>query len=1234
MKRKFSYLLIIFFLASKLPGQTVISGFVKDTTNNPISGASVYLSRTTIGTLTDGNGEFSFSIPQTGEFELTASCVGYKSGSMLINADSRKQNINFRLSLNLVSLGEVTVKSKDPNRQKNYVQFVKLFIGQTENSEQCKILNPEDLHLYKDPENNYIKGFSVKPLKIVNKALGYTILYDLYDFNYNLNTGFLRYSGSNYFQPLKGNAWNNKKWQKNRLKAFYGSRINLFRSITSDSLRQNDFQLFECRFDTAIKEFSIVKPLLVNDIRLSSTKVYSPIYYKDPVLIKYTDNHAELEGGLTGFTPRKYISSMVFSDTIKVYPYGYFDNPYAVTWGGTMADERIAEMIPYDFLKNSGRANPADTGSFDSIIEKYFANNQKNNCNDQLFVQTDRNMYKPGDTIHFQTYIRDRYTGFFESNSNSLYTILFNDKRAITDSSRFIIQNSVAPGWMVIPPTAEPGKYHLISFTDKMQNFDPENAFQTDLLVRKKESGALKIEIEFDRESYQPGDTIVAHIKISGNKGELLQSQKFQCKLLTDSYIIESKERVTGKNGETVLSFIIPDTISDRPRIQVITKLSETREPVSGDFLFPFADPFTEFRFLPEGGNLIEGVEQRIGFNSTNSHGKSLIIAGLLKDSNGRTLDTIKSGDFGPGIFTCTPQPGMYVELTGISGKVKKWSLPDPEKEGLSLSVRPVDKRSFYVEIQSGHYNNEKVYVAGTMSSNLIFSQELVLNKRQRIAFKTSQIPSGVVQITLFNKDLRPVAERLFYVNPDKHLKFNITTDKDYYNSGQETEVSVTAVDGDGMPVKGYFSFAAIDSLSGYNSEVLIPEIEYTYNYHPYLASNLPPRALIKGLENLKDEDIDLLFMVYGWSRYTWNFRQSVNTSPETSDYDVLKMKILYASKNNQADRKLDLISLEGPSIMHLTTDNKGEVTIPLDSLPEVTRSVTLMPNTENKKRVMGAMLSIPYNEKYFKSSRLFKLQPEIPPELYKTSPANYNYSLGDSVIEIPEVIIKGQARPERIYHDKYEEKYQYTWVMSLDYEQLWTAATFDDAVRRLTFADITPDAIYLRQKTSIFGSSIPAFIILDGMPLYYDGYLQVKNISPSQMTSLTILKSNDGFYQYGQVAAGGIIFVNTMSDDKNFLKYRIEWKLQHTNDRMLLPINLYRSNKEFYTPTKLESDTDPVFNNYSTVYWNPEVYLDGENPSKIRFTNLRRKGPVRITINGVSSNDLIGSGRAGYMVY
>jgi len=121
---------------------------------------------------------------------MIVSSIGYKTNSQFIAANGKKQIINIQLSLNIYEVKEVSVTSKDKNRLANYTQFLKLFLGETPNSDDCSIINPEDLHLFKDSETNALEGFSVKPLKIENRALGYYLIYDLSDFYYNPGTGF------------------------------------------------------------------------------------------------------------------------------------------------------------------------------------------------------------------------------------------------------------------------------------------------------------------------------------------------------------------------------------------------------------------------------------------------------------------------------------------------------------------------------------------------------------------------------------------------------------------------------------------------------------------------------------------------------------------------------------------------------------------------------------------------------------------------------------------------------------------------------------------------------------------------------------------------------------------------------------------------------------------------------------------------------------------------------------
>jgi hypothetical protein len=83
----------------------------------------------------------------------------------------------------------------------------------------------------------------------------------------------------------------------------------------------------------------------------------------------------------------------------------------------------------------------------------------------------------------------------------------------------------------------------------------------------------------------------------------------------------------------------------------------------------------------------------------------------------------------------------------------------------------------------------------------------------------------------------------------------------------------------------------------------------------------------------------------------------------------------------------------------------------------------------------------------------------------------------------------------------------------------------------------------------------------------------------------------------------------------------------------MLLPISIYRTEKEFYQPTKFDTEYNPVIQSRSTTFWKSEVYFNGKEPARIKFTNLQHHGPVIITINGVSFNNLAGTGRFSYLV-
>lgn len=345
-------LLIIIQLFIGLTGfaQTSITGIVTDNANSPIPYATVFLSKTTVGVLANQFGVYTINIPQNGTYEMIASCVGYHSRSQIINANGSNKNINIQLRIKTIELKEVVVQGKDRNRQLNYELFLKNFIGRTINSPMCKIENPKELIIYRTSNDSNLIAYSKKPLIVENSGLGYKIIYDLKSFKYNLKNRHLRFSGDYYFQDIAIGKRQYHKIQRNRLIAYYGSRMHFLRALFSDSVSHENFLMINTKRDSATNYWVKADTITAHNFRHSQNADSIMLYHDRPIQIKYSDNHPELFPLPHVYRPGTYTSRIYFADTVSIYRNGYYPEYFGLSWGGNMSFDRIAELLPYDFV--------------------------------------------------------------------------------------------------------------------------------------------------------------------------------------------------------------------------------------------------------------------------------------------------------------------------------------------------------------------------------------------------------------------------------------------------------------------------------------------------------------------------------------------------------------------------------------------------------------------------------------------------------------------------------------------------------------------------------------------------------------------------------------------------------------------------------------------------------------------------------------------------------------------
>lgn len=103
---------------------------------------------------------------------------------------------------------------------------------------------------------------------------------------------------------------------------------------------------------TITKSWNLLKPLNVTALKKEICKSYSTLYYNNVILISY---YPIIYGKANTTTFR---STITFSDSLKVYNNGYYENPYNVTWGGFMAGERIADLLPIEYVPKVKEKKP------------------------------------------------------------------------------------------------------------------------------------------------------------------------------------------------------------------------------------------------------------------------------------------------------------------------------------------------------------------------------------------------------------------------------------------------------------------------------------------------------------------------------------------------------------------------------------------------------------------------------------------------------------------------------------------------------------------------------------------------------------------------------------------------------------------------------------------------------------------------------------------------------------
>lgn len=345
---------LLFFLCLHSLAQVTINGKVIDAdSKEPLTGASVFAQNTTRGTVTDKEGLFKLYLDKGG-YELAISFTGYTSKTYVVQGkENEEMTIELRKADN--SMSEVVIKSSNevPDGWEKYGRFfLEHFIGATSFSDSCTLENPQVLKFLYYKRNDRLKILAAEPLVIQNRALGYTLRYELDSFVYFMKKDLNSYRGRCFFSPMEGSPEQQEVWAKNRKAAYQGSRLHFLRSYYDSTLKQEGWRVELLPRPTATRFEMVYNPYDTSYYAYNDSTDDVDLWYPAKISVVYSKKAPEkkyLEQYKLPLTAKTQVSYVDLNDAIVIKPNGYFFDQGSWTNQGYWSWKNLADQLPYDY---------------------------------------------------------------------------------------------------------------------------------------------------------------------------------------------------------------------------------------------------------------------------------------------------------------------------------------------------------------------------------------------------------------------------------------------------------------------------------------------------------------------------------------------------------------------------------------------------------------------------------------------------------------------------------------------------------------------------------------------------------------------------------------------------------------------------------------------------------------------------------------------------------------------
>jgi len=339
--------------------------------------------------------------------------------------------------------------------------------------------------------------------------------------------------------------------------------------------------------------------------------------------------------------------------------------------------------------------------------------------------------------------------------------------------------------------------------------------------------------------------------------------------------------------------------------------------------------------FYPEGGDLVAGLQSKIAFKLFGRPATTQHIVVSIYNAQDQEVGTATTNSDGIGTIELTPTNQNY--YARVNNTAKRFPLPIAKQQGYNLTVDNLSDPD-NILIKAGAIFKDKKrrrgFVIAQSRGVILFSANIAFIANKGLAeIPKSELWTGVIQLTLFDQNWQPQAERLVFNNGNDALNVKISTNKQEYKTRDSTVVSIKVTDQNNKPVQGSFSMSVLDSAqvnASLSREHILSNLLLTSEINGYIHN---PARFFEEESQVLNTTLDLLMMTNGWRRFIWKDIQEKNYSHpfEAEQGITVKGELLTGKKGKLIkEGKVSHIGSFGeqPSLAQADTEEAGKFSL------------------------------------------------------------------------------------------------------------------------------------------------------------------------------------------------------------------------------------------------------------------------------------------------------------------